>query len=376
MYVSLSQPIRDSTESPSLDQELEETLSSLGDIRAYPSSTREAIARAERAKQADTMNLCQRGKTIISHELSRCQDTIAWETGTSCLPTYETSTGQARVNYMLFITPGESVRRQDYDNAEEYRRHKGTAIRRDLARYYRFDVKMMKQKNKLALSVQRAALKLCSALAAYPPRARFKGLTEDGRIVIVGQRELDMLNWVFERLIAEQEYALRARSMWNPFAPQEPLNYMGKYQRVIFSPQLRRWIKHEEELEGFRQYVSGEDFDVSYTALGMSTIHSMYLIFRSFLCGRVSSYLLNERARYRYETTSKMRALLASPEYIDVLLLTGYVKGMIVAPSTGEQSDFLAHDDPDGGDEFAETIAYIQEYSDYITSERRARKRA
>ena len=101
----------------------------------------------------------------------------------------------------------------------------------------------------------------------------------------------------------------------------------------------------------------------------------MCLVFRSFLCKRVSSYIVNENTRYRYETTGSMRTMLSSPEYIDVLRLAGYVRGLIASPSTGEHRDFLAHDDPDSGDEFAETAAYIQEYSDYVISERRARKR-
>ena len=354
---------------------LEDSLYPLGDIRAYPSSSEEARVRAQRAQDVNALDLCQRSKNIVSQELSRCEDTIAWETGTSQLPVYKTADGEARINYMLFITPGESVKRQDYDNVEEYKRCRGIAIRRDLAKYYRFNLKMMKQKNKLALAAQGAALKLCSALALYPPGARFQSVAEDGRTVTVGQRDLDRLNWVFERLIGEQQYALRARSMQNPFAPQEPLNYLGKHQRVIFSPALCRWIKREEELEAFRAYVSGEDFGVSYTALGMSTMHSMSLVFRSFLCKRVSSYIVNENTRYRYETTGSMRTMLSSPEYIDVLRLAGYVRGLIASPSTGEHRDFLAHDDPDSGDEFAETAAYIQEYSDYVISERRARKR-
>lgn len=352
-----------------------EPLYSLGDIRAYPLSTSEALNRAQRARQISALDLCQRGKSILSQELARCEDTLAWDTGKSRLPTYTASDGKEYTNYMSYITPGEYVLRKDYDNVEEYKRHHAIAVRRDIAKYYRFSPAMMRHKNSIIICIQKAARKLCSILASYPPGARFRLEIEGDRVVMIGQLDLDRLNWAFERLVREQEYALRARSMRNPFAPQEPLNYLGKHQRVVFNSTLCRWIKREEELEAFRTYIAGEDFGVSYTALGMSTMYSMCLIFRSFLCRHVSPYKIDDHTRYRYETTEKMRAILNSPEYIDVLRLTGYVRGMISPAATDDQEDFLAHDDPDEGEEFAETIAYIQEYSDYVMSERRARKK-
>ena len=359
-------------ESSDSSLDLEGSLGTLGDIRAYPTHTADAVQRAERARQVDIASIGRRANNIVFQELCRCEDIIAWEDGVSQLPRCRViGSDVLHTNYMLFITPGESVKRADYSTAEEYKRHRRITVQRDLAKYYRFNLTMVRQKNKLAIAIQCATRKLHAALCMYPG-ARFQCVHDDGRVLCVGHRELNAMTRAFELMISEHIYAMRARGIRNPFAPQEPENYLGKHQRLAFSPQVCRWMKQERHLERFRHYIAGEDFGVSYMARGMSTLHSMCLVFRVVLGSRVQAYHSSpgDRVLHRYETTADMRELLSAPEYIGVLQLTGYVRKTAMSHGvTSEQRDFLSHDDD--GEDFAELLAYVQEFADHAVEERR-----
>src|SRR5437868_7410656 len=168
----------------------------LGDIYSYPDTVQNATKRLKKAiKMINDPVLIDEDREILQREIQKNKDVIEWKNGYSNLKDSANdkdisssmnllfSLNSRGENYFRFIVPGESVKRLTLEQQQEIGRKytereylfdKKDQIRIDLARHYRYNDRMMREKIKIYQQMNKAVINLKKLFTEYGKDVMFK----------------------------------------------------------------------------------------------------------------------------------------------------------------------------------------------------------
>ena len=298
----------------------------LGDIRFPAKSKTEAIERYNRAldlRLSSDIELTLEDHQEILAEIQMMNDQLSWYRGYSDIKGEDDD----KEDYMMFIRPGDLF---DNDKTKLIRlaqREKKAEVKNDLGRYYRYNRKMMNGKIKKTMELMMLYKFFSETFAKYGMQASLCTRTKDSEgnesFLYVSSDVLDKLLFIIKTYLNEFSYIIRARRLRTPYTSGYPLNFLGRYRRVLLNYEGRNWISEEPLLEGLRNALDPyeEDiFHITYTGLGMLTYNALETIIRASMAYRVIRKEENDgKPRYCYQTTELMQEYFGVPEEIGIL---------------------------------------------------------
>ena len=343
-----------------------EKLKELGDIYSYPTSTSEAIERLKAASELyNSDELVEPDRAIVGIEIQKNRDVIEWSKGYCNLRDYPNE----EENYFRFIIPGSSVRRltlKEQQNSREYtereyRFDKKDQKRIDLARNYRYNLRMFKEKQRIYLQMLKAEQRVSTYFDTYGKAAKFKYKGN-----VIDYHGLEVLRRAIQRFIVEFVYIQQAKSMRTPFGSTYPNNFRGIHKRIILQQNVKTWIQSEARLDRLLDNI--DSGDKSFLLRGMTTYHALDTLFRISLYGETVRI---DKESF-YNTTPTMQELLGFPEQVGVLRITKYIRRLLLSLEEIQELDSqhrgflmgLYEDLVGDSGAFLDEISAIQFYAD------------